>query len=381
MIDSRAAQRSQLVQDKLESAWGSAVGDFGHAPLAEAAKRAYQALYEPDKVVAGIESRYPASHTPKPLRDKTRATLEAPMAFDRKPDMESFVQTYVQAAIHEADIAGTMFPGAREQIRLAQVKGAGVGIYSAGEVFHQEVKLGQLGVITDETEGARDFPLPEPNLEFGPPLHVMSAIAEDKTSPENMARIRTQTRGRPSAVIDDREGKAEAYVENIPNSNAIVVGQGPRGSKTFAARGETSREHGHGTIHYVASIKDVDAKLAEIYGEQRGDVFTYFDVDDTLGDNTERLKRQLAAAHSAMERNGYLDPMVNTSPAVAGLGSLRQLNRSAELAGRMTGASRSDGQTNQVASTAIAQAAGPHGRAVATGPTKNLDEKARSLTV
>jgi hypothetical protein len=324
IVNDEALQQDhrQSVLTKLDVAWGSNVGDQGFADPYEVAARAYDALYRPDQVAEGMDARAQAT---KPdiatedlpsnkLRSATREALTAPIELDGQvPSEEEFVATVAQAILHEADVASTVLPGAREQIQQLTENGDRPAIWSAGHPEHQQRKLGKTGLFnTVEIEGIE--PPVEVTAEHGEPLEVPVVVAANKTTAETFDRVREVAHSDQIVVVDDRVKNLNSFLEGVPETKvAIWVQYGAHAQKEMdkLAAGNNPQLAAaieSGIIVPIASIDQLASKIIELrqagtLTEEQAAIF--LDYDDTIGDNARRRDLELAAAVDIIFERGW----------------------------------------------------------------------------
>jgi hypothetical protein len=310
------------VLTKVDVAWGSNVGDQGFADPYEVAARAYDALYRPDEVASGMDERARdknpevtedvlPSHK---LRPSTREVLTTPLSLSGStPEASEFVPVVVKAILHSADVASTVLPGAREQIKELAENGDRPAVWSAGYPEHQHRKLGKTGLFdTVAIEGM--YPPVEVTTEHGEPIEVLTAIATDKTTAETIARVREIAGEDQIIVVDDRVKNLRKFTDAIPETKAAIWAQyGSHAQKEMdkLSRNENpqlAEEIAAGRIIPIASIDQLTSKVAElrdagVITDEQAAVF--FDYDDTISNNTQRRDMELAAAVDAIFDNGW----------------------------------------------------------------------------
>lgn len=311
------------IYQKLDSAWGSNVGDQGFADPHEVAERAYDAIHDPHNVGENMDARKRAanpgvdesdlpSHN---MREKTKTLLSTPIETQvAPPDREEFVNIVAEAILQKADVGSQILEGAREQIEDLIENGDRPAIWSAGYPEHQHRKLGKTGL--HDSEASADITPPvEISQEFGAPIELPTVIAPDKGTTEAFDKVRAIINGDQAVVVDDRVGNLTKFLANVPETKAAIWLQyGAHAQKQIdkLARGENpelARAIGEGRIVPIASIDQLTDKIEElrdagILSDEVAAIF--FDYDDTLSDNAERRKLELAAAVDAMFENNLV---------------------------------------------------------------------------
>lgn len=314
---------SNSILTKVDVAWGSNVGDQGYADPYEVAARSYDALYQPDQVEAGIDAR---ARTKNPdmtdeslpsqkMRPSTKHTLTEQLELTgQAPSVEEFVPVVAEAILHGANVAATVLPGAREQIRVLVEKGDRPAAWSAGYPEHQHRKLGHTGLF--DSVAIEDIKPPvKVTSEHGDPIEIPTAIAGDKTTPETIARVREIAGDDQIVVTDDRVGNLRKFTRAIPETKAAIWTQyGSHAKKEMdkLERGENpqlAEDIAAGRIIPIASIDQLAAKVDElrdtgVLTNERAAVF--FDYDDTISNNTQRRDMELAAVVDAIFEHGWV---------------------------------------------------------------------------
>lgn len=310
------------VLTKVDVAWGSNVGYQGFADPYEVAARAYDALYRPNEVTSGMDERARAYDADlaeedlpsQKLRTTTRDTLTAPMELaGTTPAPEEFIPVVAKAILHEADVAKTVLPGAREQIQILAENGDRPAVWSAGYPEHQHRKLGKAGLFdTVAIEGIT--PPVEVTTEHGEPIEVPTAIATDKTTAETIDRVREIAGEDQIVVADDRVKNLRKFTAAIPEAKAAIwVQYGTHAEREMSKleRGENPQleeDIASGRIIPIANINQLADKITELRGtgvltDEQAAVF--FDYDDTISNNAQRRDMELAAAVDTIFDNGW----------------------------------------------------------------------------
>ena len=307
---------------KVDVAWGSNVGDQGYSDPYEVAARTYDSLYRPDTVVVGMDERVRARDPEiaerdlpsQKLRDTTRAALTTALELaGQVPDFDEFVPIIASAILHGADVARTILPGAREQIRELVENGDRPAAWSAGYPEHQHRKLGKTGLYDAVAIEGIEPPV-EITTEHGEPIEIQTAIATDKTTEETMARVREIAGNDQIVVVDDRVGNLRKFTTAIPETRAVIwVQYGAHAQKDIdkVERGENPRlveEIANGTIIPISNIDQLAAKVAEL---REAGILTaeqaaiFFDYDDTISDNAQRRTMELEVAVDTIFEKGW----------------------------------------------------------------------------
>lgn len=308
------------VLKKVDVAWGSNVGDQGYADPYEVAARAYDALYQPNEVIAGMDVRVQTRHPEleelpsHKLRPSTQETLVEPLELTGQvPSAEEFVPVVAEAILHGADVGATILPGAREQIKELVENGDRPAAWSAGYPEHQHRKLGKTGLYDSGIVETIQPPV-EVTTQHGEPIELPTAIATDKTTAETTARVREIAGDDQIVVVDDRVKNLRKFRGAIPETKAAIwVQYGAHAQKETdkLARGENpdlQAEIDAGTIIPISSIDQLVAKVAELrengaLTDEQAAVF--FDYDDTISNNAQRRDMELKAAVDAIFANGW----------------------------------------------------------------------------
>lgn len=321
-IETQQDSYRESVLAKVDVAWGSNVGDQGYADPYEVAARTYDALYQPDEAVAGIDARARAKNPnlteeelpSRKLRDRTRQALTEPLELTgQMPTAEEFVPVVAESILHGADVAATILPGAREQIKELIENGDRPAAWSAGYPEHQHRKLGKTGLFDAVAVEEIRPPIAVTNM-HGDPIEIQTAIATDKTTPETITRVREIAGDDQVVVVDDRVKNLRKFKDAIPETKvAIWVQYGAHAQKEMdkLGRGENpqlAEEIANGTIIPITNIDQLAGKVAELRGagmltEEQAAVF--FDYDDTLSNNAQRRDMELAAVVDAIYANGW----------------------------------------------------------------------------
>ena len=310
------------VLTKVDVAWRSNVGDQGFADPREVAARAYDSLYHSDKVASGMDERARANNPEiaeselpsQKLRPATREALTEQLELAGQiPTAEEFVPTVAGAILHGADVAKTVLPGAREQIKELVENGDRPAVWSAGFPEHQHRKLGKTGLYDAVAIEGMEPPV-EVTTEHGEPIEVPTAIATDKTIAETIARVREIASDNQIVVADDRVKNLRKFMDAITETGAAIwVQYGVHAQKEMdkLARGENpqlAEEIANGRIIPISSIDQLAVKIAEL---RKADKLTakqaavFFDYDDTISNNAQRRDMELTAAVDAIFENGW----------------------------------------------------------------------------
>ncbi|WTW91907.1 hypothetical protein OG216_00225 [Streptomycetaceae bacterium NBC_01309] len=304
----RSDGRTELIAAKIEHAWGSSVGEKGYGAPDEVAERLYDALYHPDRVVQGIRDRLPEGSRVPELRASTQEALEARADMGPAPDRGEFVRTVSDTIVRDVPVAQTLLPGAREALAELGRRGVGVMAWSAGEPKHQHHKLADIGMV-DPAIAPSVEPLITVSRDFGPLLEVATAIAPDKTVPENMQRVRQFAGDRHLVVADDRTKNVIAFQQQFPEATGLWVQYGAHAAKSVAKleRGEdpaVAQAIGDGRIVPVREIGELVPTIERLQREGRlpenAKLALASDVDDTLLNNDLRRDLQHAATLDAV---------------------------------------------------------------------------------
>lgn len=307
-----AHARDALIDAKIAQSWGSSVGEKGYGAPDEASERLYDSLYHPDQVVQGMGARHPDGVAPA-LRPRTRAVLEEHLDTGPPPDRAQFVRTMSDTIVRDVDVAQTLLPGAREQLVQLDRRGVEVLVWSAGEPKHQHHKLAAIGIADPHIAPTVDPPV-EVSHDFGEPLHVTTAIAPDKTVPQNMDKVAEAARDRHLVVVDDRTKNLQAFQAHFPEATALWVQFGAHAGKSVARldRGEdpaVAEAIARGTIVPVRDIADLVPTIERLQREGMlpadNTLALATDLDDTLLDNDRRRDLQHAASKAALQEHGW----------------------------------------------------------------------------
>ncbi|NUS54572.1 MAG: hypothetical protein HOV66_06880 [Streptomycetaceae bacterium] len=305
--------RTQLVAAKIEHAWGSSVGEKGYGAPDEVAERLYDALYHPERVVQGIQERLPEGSRAPELRVSTRAALEARVDMGPAPDRSEFVRTVSDTIVRGVPVAQTLLSGAREALAELSRRGVGVMAWSAGEPKHQHHKLADVGIVDPAVAPNIEPPIAV-SRDFGPPLEVATAIAPDKTVPENMQQVARFAGGRHLVVADDRTKNVVAFQQHFPGATGLWIQYGAHAAKSVAKleRGEdpaVAQAIEDGSIVPVREIGDLVPTIEQLQRDGRlpenAQLALASDVDDTLLDNDKRRDLQHAATLDAVQSRGW----------------------------------------------------------------------------
>lgn len=307
---------------KLDVAWGSNVGDQGSANPYEVAARAYDALYRPDDVAPGMDIRAQAQNPDiadvdlpsQKLRPTTREALTAPLELaGQLPPPEEFVPAVAGAILYGTDVARTVLPGAREQIRGLIENGDKPAVWSAGHPEHQHRKLGKTGLYDSAAIEGMEPPV-EVTDEHGEPIEVRTAIAADKTMAETIARVREIAGQDQIVVVDDRVKNLRKFTDAVPETGAAIwVQYGAHAQKEMdklkaGENPQLAAEIESGTIVPISSIGQLSGKIAALREAGKltaGQAAVFFDYDDTIGNNALRRDMELEAAVNAIFEHGW----------------------------------------------------------------------------
>lgn len=217
------------------------------------------------------------------------------------------------AILHDADVAQTVLPGAREQIKKLMKAGDRVAIWSAGYPEHQHRKLGKTGLYDTVAPEVTGPPI-EITHEHGAPISVETVIAPDKTTPAALAHVREIAGDTQIVVVDDRVTNLRKFVDGIPQTAAAIwvqYGTHAQAEMDKLEDGENTRlaaEIETGAIVPVPNIDQLANKIAElravdILAAEPATIFS--DYDDTIGNNSCRRDMELAAVVNVIFARGW----------------------------------------------------------------------------
>lgn len=310
---------------KVDVAWGSNVGDQGHATPSEVAARAFDALYQPGELETNMDARAQVAHPDaseresyqppsQRLRPETRDALLAPLELvGSVPSPDEFVLTVANAILHGVDVASTILPGAREQIQQLVDVGDRPAMWSAGHPEHQYRKFGATG-LRDIVAMESIEPPVEVTSEHGEPIDIETAVAPHKTTAETFERVREIAGGDQVVVVDDRVRNLTAFRAGMPETKAAIWVQfGAHAEKEMQklASGDNpqlAEAIANGTIIPIASIDQLTAKIAQLRTDgilTAEQAAVFLDYDDTIGDNSRRRDLELEAAVDAIFEHGW----------------------------------------------------------------------------
>ncbi|HVQ44822.1 MAG TPA: hypothetical protein VMT30_07745 [Candidatus Saccharimonadia bacterium] len=299
------SQRETLIRDKIAKSWGSLVGAHGYGEPQAAAGLLYDSLYRSGAV---------GDQLPPDERETTVAILEQPVDLEGDmPDRDEFVQAVADTMVRGVSVAETLLPGAREQIETLAGRGDEVIIWSAGDPAHQHHKLGAIGLHDPDVT-----PNVEPPVRLNPdfePLEIQTAIATNKSTPENFDRVREAATGRQVVVVDDRAKNILKFLEEFPDAKGIWVQFGVHAKRALAkqASGEATDvvdAIAQGRIFPVGAVDQTVASIDSMYEagvlDSAKELAVAFDYDDTIIDNIRRRDLQHAAVERVLRTQGWI---------------------------------------------------------------------------
>jgi hypothetical protein len=244
-----------------------------------------------------------------------RQVLVSPFAVHGiTPSENEFVETIATVILHDADVARTILPGAREQISKLVECGDKPAIWSAGYPEHQYRKLGKTGLIDSVAMAAFQPPI-EISHGYGAPIEITTAIAPNKTTGATFARVREIAGDSQIIVVDDRIKNLQKFLDNMPEAKAAIWVQfGAHAEREMSKlkNGESpnlAEAIATGRIIPIDSIDRLADKVAElrergVLSQEQASVF--FDYDDTISNNSQRRAMELDAIVHTIFSQGWV---------------------------------------------------------------------------
>jgi hypothetical protein len=314
---------AEWIYRKLSGAWGSAIGYWGYGDPTEVAYRLYDALYAPEHLEEGMDSRAKAANPSiaeeelpsRVVWSETRVTLLTPVGIrGNVPSDDEFVSTVANTILQGADMASVVLPGARRQIDHILDQGDRLAIWSAGHREHQHRKIGGIGLYNSvEIEDIR--PPVVVSSVHGEPLEVETVIAPNKTTTEVLTRVREIADGRQIVVVDDRVNNLQAFCRGVPETRAalwVQFGVHARRAQERLVRGDApglKEAIFSGLLTPLSGIDQLCAMIAYLRTRDtlnKEQTVLFSDYDDTLSDNIKRRALEFRAVIETLVNRGWV---------------------------------------------------------------------------